>query len=410
MIEAHQDYEIVIIGAGHSGLSLAWELKQRGIRATLLERHSAVHAWRDLRWDNFTLVTPNWMCRLPGHSYQGTDPDGFMNRDEIYDWLQDYVRLVDADIHEGVNVESVQRDDTGLLLHTNRGDIHARSVIVTTGGAFQLPRIPDYSENLPADIDQLHSIDYQNAAQLPEGAVLVVGSAQSGAQIAEDLMLEGRQVHLAVGNAVRVSRFYRGRDVLDWLDQIWQAGMLDGAVSRGQIATSPYVTGRDGGRDINLYDFAERGMKLYGRIEQLADYRARFAATLNASLQAADAFNNNFKDLVDAFVQKQGIEVPEEGRDQPREAIEEASELDLLASGISSIIWATGLRADYRWLGPEVVDQDGQIQHHNGATAIPGLFYYRAAGLLGANTNWFDPTPIDLPGLVDQLLASAVAR
>lgn len=410
MIEVHQDYDIVIIGAGHSGLSLAWELKQRGVRATLLERHSAMHAWRDLRWDNFTLVTPNWMCRLPGYSYQGADPHGFMTKDEIYDWLLNYVRLVDADIHEGVDVESVQRDEGGLLLSTNQGEIRAKSVIATTGGAFQLPRIPDYAENLPAEISQFHSLDYQNATQLPEGAVLVVGSAQSGAQIAEDLMLEGRQVHLAVGNAVRVSRFYRGRDVLDWLDQIWQAGMLGEAVSRGQIATSPYVTGRDGGRDINLYDFAEKGMRLYGRIEQLAGYRARCAATLNASLQAAEAFNNNFKDLVDVFVQKQGIEVPKEGRDRPREAIEEVSELDLLANGITNIIWATGLRADYRWLGPEVVDQDGQIQHHNGATAIPGLFYYRAAGLLGTNTNWFDPTPIDLQALVDQLPTEAIAR
>ncbi|WP_052663766.1 FAD-dependent oxidoreductase [Psychromicrobium lacuslunae] len=410
MTETPTEHEIVIIGAGHSGLSLAWELKQRGLRATILERHSAMYAWHQLRWDNFTLVTPNWMCQLPGYHYQGQDPDGFMTKDEVCEWLQGYVGLVDADLREGVDVESVQQDEDGLLLRTNQGDIRARSVVVSTGGAFQLPRIPDYAAQLPTEIKQFHSLDYRNAAQLPPGAVLVVGSAQSGAQIAEDLMLEGREVHLAVGSAVRVSRFYRGRDVLDWLDQIWRAGLLSEALGRGQITTSPYVTGRDGGRDINLYDFAERGMKLYGRIEQLLGGRARFSSGLNNSLEAAEAFNNGFKDLVDVFVQQQGIEAPEEGRGRARQALVEPPELDLLGSGISSVIWATGLRADYRWLGPEVVDRDGQIQHHNGATAVPGLYYYRAAGLLGANTNWFDPLPIDLRGLVEQLLTESNVR
>ncbi|WP_394940207.1 NAD(P)-binding domain-containing protein [Psychromicrobium sp. YIM B11713] len=408
MLEENRDYGTVIIGAGHSGLSLAWELKQRGERAVIFERDSAMHAWKDLRWDNFTLVTPNWMCRLPGYSYQGELPHGFMNREEVYSWLQAYVQLVDAEIHESVEVQSVSRTEVGLSLQTSQGTVRARAVIVATGGTFQLPRFPASAELLPHTIQRLHSLDYRNAAQLAEGAVLVVGSAQSGAQIAEDLMLEGREVHLAVGDAVRTSRFYRGRDVMDWLDLLGRAGMLSGGpLGRQELATSPYVTGRDGGRDINLYKFAEQGMRLYGRLDRVTANTIHFAPTLNRSLRKAEAFNNGFKDMVDTLITAQGLELPDESREAASAELVEPEVLDLDASGVRSVIWATGLRADYSWLSSEVLDGNGHVVHQEGVTVVPGLYYYRASGLLGADAKWFDPTPIDAGQLADHVLRDA---
>ncbi|MGZ4521090.1 MAG: FAD-dependent oxidoreductase, partial [Mycobacteriaceae bacterium] len=262
-----EQHDVVVIGGGQAGLSISWHLVQRGIDHVVLERASAAHEWHDSRWDSFTLVTPNWQCALPGYRYDGDDPDSFMTREQTYDFVRGYAESFPVPLREGVSVSSVhQSADGGFDVDTTSGPIRARQVVVATGG-YHVPVIPRFAERLPASITQIHSSQYKSAERLPAGEVLVVGNGQSGAQIAEDLQLEGRTVHLVTGSAPRVARFYRGRDCVAWLHDM---GTYDVPIAEhpGGLAkrenTNHYVTGRDGGRDIDLRVFALQGMKLYG--------------------------------------------------------------------------------------------------------------------------------------------------
>jgi len=256
---------VAVIGGGQAGLSMSWWLTRRGVDHVVLERDRAGHEWCDRRWDSFSLVTPNWQCQLPGFPYQGTDPDGFMVRDEIVRYLAGYVRSFDVPLYEGVAATRLRDTrDGGFEIQTTAGTVTAGQVVVATG-PYQVPVRPRMAERLPSSIHQSHSGEYRNPAALPPGGVLVVGSGQSGAQIAEDLHLAGRQVHLAVGSAPRVARRYRGRDVVAWLDDMgyYRRGINEFADADAvRFRANHYVTGRDGGHDIDLRAFALAGMRL----------------------------------------------------------------------------------------------------------------------------------------------------
>ena len=370
---------VLIVGAGQAGLSLSWHLGKRGVDHVLIERDTIGHEWRDGRWTNFTLVTPNWQCQLPGFGYDGDEPDGFMKRDEVLAFLRRYAATFAPPVREGVEVISlVQRDSGGYLVVTTDGDYEAVSVVVATGG-YHHPVVPTLAARIPAGISQLHSSEYREAAVLPDGAVLVVGSGQSGAQIAEDLFLDGRDVHLAVGGAPRVARFYRGRDCVAWLHDM---GVYDvpvdqhaGGLSKRE-STNHYVTGRDGGRDIDLRQFARDGMHLYGRLTGIEGSELLFAPTLEASLDSADAVNESIKNDIDAHIERSGIDAPAELRKLPlwRPAVEPAA-LDLSETEVTTVIWSIGYRADYRWLKVGVFDGAGQPTHHRGVTSADGLYF-----------------------------------
>ena len=211
---------VVVVGGGQAGLSVSHCLTRRGVDHIVLEKTRIAHSWRANRWDTFCLVTPNWQCQLPGFPYPGDDPHGFMVKDEIIAYIEEFAKSFAAPLVEGVAATRLRADDLGrFVVGTTRGTLTADQVVVATG-PYQVPRTPRLAERLPDGITQLHSADYRNADQLPPGAVLVVGTGQSGCQIAEDLHLSGRQVHLATGSAPRVARFYRGRDVVDWLDDM----------------------------------------------------------------------------------------------------------------------------------------------------------------------------------------------
>jgi len=301
---------VLIVGAGQAGLALSWHLTKRGVDHVLIERDTIGHEWRDGRWNNFTLVTPNWQCQLPGFSYDGGEPNGFMKRNEVLAFLRRYAATFAPPVREGVEVISlVQRDTGGYLVATTDGNYEASSVVIATGG-YHHPVIPAWAAQISESILQLHSSEYREAADLPDGAVLVVGSGQSGAQIAEDLFLDGRDVHLAIGGAPRVARFYRGRDCVAWLHDM---GTYDVPVSQqagGQSkreSTNHYVTGRDGGRDIDLRQFAVDGMHLYGRLTGIDGWKLSFAPTLEASLDSADAVNESIKNDIDGYIERSGI-------------------------------------------------------------------------------------------------------
>jgi putative flavoprotein involved in K+ transport len=351
-------------------------LKKLGVDHVVLERHRVGHEWRARRWDSFCLVTPNWQCGLPGFGYAGADPEGFMLRDEIVSYLEDYRAAFELPVVEGVTVTRLERDGRGFAVRTDSGDYAADQVVVATG-PYQIPVIPRLAERLPGHLVQLHSGGYRNPGQPPPGDVLVVGSGQSGCQIAEDLQLAGRRVHLAVGSAPRVARRYRGRDVVSWLDLM---GYYDKPISSFddhdavRARANHYVTGRDGGRDIDLRAFARDGMRLYGRLAEIEDGMLRFADDLRRNLDHADEVSENIKDSIDAFIGSHGIEAPAESRYKPVwEPAGEPSEL--AADRLGSVIWSTGFRRDYRWIRVPVFDGTGYPTHDRGVTRCPGLYF-----------------------------------
>lgn len=374
---------VAIIGGGQAGLSVSWYLSRAGIEHVVLEAKTPVHAWSDSRWDNFTLVTPNWHCRLPGYVYDGPDPDGFMTRDEVVAWLDGWLDSFTAPVRTHTRVTRLRNSATGgfdLTLQAGNGEetLSAEHVVIATGG-YPIPVMPVFAPSLSPSITQIHSEEYHNADQLPDGAVLVVGTGQSGAQIAEDLHLEGRQVHLAVGNAPRVARFYRGRDCMTWLADM---GLYDKSAAEypgGKAAiekTNHYVTGRDGGRDIDLRRFAVEGMRLYGTLTDGHDTSLEFAPTLRSALDHADSVYNSICADIDAHIEKAGIVAAAQERYSPVwEPETETTALDLAAEGVSSIVWAIGYRPDYRWIEASAFDGGGRPMQNRGVTTVPGLSF-----------------------------------
>lgn len=372
-------YPVVIVGGGQAGLSTSYHLTAAGIDHLVLEKRTAMHAWESQRWDNFCLVTPNWQCDLPGHPYAGPEPDGFMKKDEILKYLNEFRTKVDPPIREGVSVRRVTpRPEGGFLVATSAGDFSADNVVVASGG-YHEPIVPRMAERLPPALVQLHSAEYRNAGQLPDGAVLVVGSGQSGAQIAEDLHLAGRKVFLAVGNAPRCARFYRGRDVVSWLADM---GYYDMPVEQHPLRegvrdnTNHYVTGRDGGRDIDLRRFATEGMELFGVLRDFDGTNLLFDTHLAQALDDADRTYNGINAAIDKHIAEKGLTAPPPSVYTPVWQPErERPALDLAASGIAAIIWCIGFRPDFRWLDAPVFNGAGHPQHRRGVTAQEGVYF-----------------------------------
>lgn len=372
-------HSVIVVGGGQAGLSMSYYLKQAGIDHLVIEKHTVTHTWRTQRWDAFCLVTPNWQCALPGHPYQGADPHGFMKRDEIIDYLDGFIRAVDAPVLEHTEVRSVKvRTQGGYVVSTTRGIFSADQVVIASGG-YHTPILPRMAERLPASILQIQSADYRNPQALPDGAVLVVGSGQSGAQIAEDLHLAGRKVILAVGEAPRCARFYRGRDVVDWLADMkyYDLPVTAHPLREGvRDNTNHYVTGRDGGRDIDLRKFATEGMELYGALEDYRDGALYFAPNLRRNLDDADATYNRINASIDKFITERGIDAPPPSSYAPVwTPPAERTVLDPGVSGIGAIIWCIGFRPDFSWLEVPVFNGRGYPGHERGVTAHAGLYF-----------------------------------
>ena len=373
-------YSVVIVGGGQSGLSLSHCLQQRGIDHLVIEKRSLVHSWRTQRWDSFCLVTPNWQCDLPGWPYKGADPHGFMVKDEINAWLAGFVEQVQAPAMEGVTVNKVSRagESDRYTVDTSAGQFTADQVVVASGG-YHKPVIPRMAERLPAGIVQYHSAQYRNPEQLPEGAVLVVGCGQSGSQIAEDLHLAGRKVFLATGNAPRCARFYRGKDAVDWLADMKYYDMPVTAhpLREGvRDNTNHYLTGRDGGRDIDLRAFAKEGMELYGLLTGMEGDTLQFQPNLREHLDHADKIYNGINASIDKYIEANGIDAPPAERYTPVwEPKEERTALSLRASGITSVVWCIGFLPDFAWVDAPVFNGKGEPVHLRGVTHQAGLYF-----------------------------------
>jgi putative flavoprotein involved in K+ transport len=374
-----EHHEAVVIGGGQAGLSASRCLTDAGVEHVVLERNRVAANWEEGRWDSFCLVTPNWQCRLPGFPYSGAEPDGFMLRDDIVSYVRGFAASFSPPLHEGVLVDRVALTaDGGFGVSTSHGELSADAVVLAVGG-YHRPALPRLAERLPARVTQLHSSGYRNPESLPDGGVLVVGSGQSGAQIAEDLLLAGREVHLAVGSAPRVARFYRGRDCVAWLEDMGHYDMAIVDHPKGLSARrepNHYVTGRGGGRDIDLRAHARAGMVLHGRLTQVAGERLGFAGDLPANLDAADATAERIKDGIDAWVADHGVDAPVEARYEPvwHPTGDGSEPLTLSGAGISTVIWATGFSADWSWVDAPAFDGRGYPTNLRGVTAVPGLY------------------------------------
>ena len=373
-------YSVVIVGGGQSGLSLSHCLQQRGIDHLVIEKRSLVHSWRTQRWDSFCLVTPNWQCDLPGWPYKGADPHGFMVKDEINAWLAGFVEQVQAPALEGVTVAKVSRpgESDRYTVDTSAGQFTANQVVIASGG-YHKPVIPRMAERLPSSIVQYHSAQYRSPEQLPKGAVLVVGCGQSGSQIAEDLHLAGRKVFLATGDAPRCARFYRGKDAVDWLADMKYYDMPVTAhpLREGvRDNTNHYLTGRDGGRDIDLRVFANEGMELYGLLTGMEGDTLQFQPNLREHLDHADTIYNGINASIDKYIEANGIDAPPAERHVPLwEPKEERMTLSLRASGITSVVWCIGFLPDFAWVDAPVFNGKGEPVHQRGVTHQAGLYF-----------------------------------
>ena len=370
--------DVVVIGAGHSGLAMSRALSQRSIEHVVIERGEVANSWRTERWDSLRLLTPNWMSRLPGFEYQGRDPDGYMTVDEVVDFVAGYAAYVAAPIIAGTAVMRVRPAAGGYRVSTTRGDWLCRAVVAATG-AFNVPVTPRVAQGAPAGVAQLTARDYRNPAQLEDGAVLVVGASATGLQLAQEIQHSGRPVTLAVGEHVRMPRVYRGRDVQWWM---LNSGVLDQRIEelddpqRGRRLPSPQLAGTPGRTTLDLNALQAQGVETVGRLAGIRDGKALFSGSLRNVCSLADLKMNRLLDAFDEWADCNGIAADVEAAERfPATEIGASPRLGCdLGNEIKTIVWATGFRPDYSWLDVPVFDRKGHLRHDRGVVDAPGLY------------------------------------
>lgn len=370
--------DTLVVGAGQAGLAMSEHLGKCGVSHVVLERHRIAERWRSERWDSLVANGPAWHDRFPGMEFPGAGPDDFVAKEKVADYFVAYAQMLDAPIRCGVEVKKVQRlaGRPGFRVETSNGVIEARNVVAATG-PFQRPIIPAV---VPADagVLQMHSNAYRNPDQLPDGAVMVVGAGSSGVQIADELLRAGRQVYLSVGAHDRPPRSYRGRDFCWWLGVLgkWDLETPGPGTEHVTIA----VSGAHGGYTIDFRRLAAAGMNLVGMTRSYENGKLTFAPDLAANIERGDKNLMSLLDEADAYVERYGLDLPEEPEARkllpdPECMTHPVLELDLAANGIGTIIWATGYGVDYSWLELDVLDEKGRPKHQRGVSSEPGIYF-----------------------------------
>lgn len=404
--------DTIVIGAGQAGLAMSHSLAHRGVDHVVLERGRVGERWQSEGWDSLRLLTPRWQARLPGWSYAGPDPGGFMSRKEVIRYLADYARSFAAPVESGVTVRSLVRHPGGYVATTDRGSIRARAVVIATGHCDR-PALPDFAAALSGDVHQVVPSGYRNPAQLPRGGVLVVGASATGLQLAEEIHRSGRPVTLAVGRHTRLPRRYRGRDVMEWLED---AGILAERadevpdLERARRSPSLQLVGSATHRTLDLRVLRDLGVRLVGRAIGVAGHTVRFADDLERHLALADVRLRALLDRLDAHIRGRGLDAPARGPLLPVGAPPAPGRLDLRAEGIRTVLWATGHRRDYGWLHAPVLDACGEIRHAGGITPAPGLYVLGLRFLRRRNSNFLDGVGADAIALAAHLERSLPRR
>ncbi len=380
----------VVVGAGQAGLGVSHFLQRDGRKHVVLERGRIGESWLSQRWDSFRLNTPNFMNGLPGFPYDGPEPGGFCARDELVSYFQRYVERFRLPVREGVSVTSVERaegEEEFIVSTRSEGQgeeaLSSRSVVVAAG-VQQTPKYPAFRARIPPYIVQLHTAEYRSSAAIPPGAVVVVGSGQSGCQIAEDLLRAGRTVYLCTSKVGRVPRRYRGRDVLEWwVDMKWLEVTLesleDKSISR---AAQPQISGLGRlGHTVSLQQLGREGVVILGRLLDVEGGALILSDEAAGHVRFADEFSQRMKNIIDAYMGKAGI-VPPPLEDDPAdlpdaqgECVSPLRSLNLREAGVSAVIWSTGFTGDFSWIHLPVFDAEGKPMHQRGVSPVRGLYF-----------------------------------
>jgi putative flavoprotein involved in K+ transport len=400
----------VVIGAGQSGLAMSRCLSERSIDHVVLERGQVANSWRTERWDSLRLLTPNWQCRLPGHAYDGDDPDGFMAVDEVVDFVTEYSKLIAAPVQTGTTVTSVSRTGDGYRVGSDQGQWECQAVVLASG-AFNVPSSPPFAQDLPATVTTMTPFDYKNPEQLGEGGVMVVGASATGVQIAAEIRRTGREVTIAVGEHVRAPRTYRDRDIHWWMEA---AGVLDERydevddIVRARHVPSMQLAGSPERATFDLNALRSMGVKMTGRFAGINANRAQFSGSLRNKCELADLKLGRLLKLLDEWATDNDIDdsTPPPHRFEPTE-VDPAPplELDLGSGEIETIIWATGFRPDYSWLEVEVLDRKGMVRHDGGVTESPGMYLLGSPFLRRRKSSFIDGSRADAQDLIVELAA-----
>ena len=401
----------VVIGAGHAGLAVSHFLSQRSIDHVVIERGEVANTWRTERWDSLRLLTPNWQSRLPGMTYEGADPDGFMTMPEVIGFIDDYAGHVDAPVRTHTKVTSVRPNPDGYEVVTDEGIWASPTVVLATGG-FNLAKVPPLADGVPARIEMITPVQYRNPGQLAEGGVLVVGASATGIQIADEIHRTGRQVTLSVGEHVRLPRVYRGKDIMWWLER---TGVLDERYDevddlvRARNIPSPQLVGTPERKTLDLNALTGEGVRLVGRVAGILEGRAQLSGSLRNLCTLADLKMGRLLDNIDLWAVESGIdpEVGELHRFAPTR-VEESPPvtLDLEHGAIETIVWATGYRPDYSWLHARVLDRKGRLRHDAGVVSeAPGLYRIGLNMLRRRKSSFIHGAEDDARDLTDHLAA-----
>jgi len=381
----------------------------------VLERGEVANSWRRERWDSLRLLTPNWQSRLPGHGYQGPDPDGYMTMGEVIEFIERFAAVSRAPIRTSTSVTSVRFAEDGYQVRTNRGEIRCPAVVIASGACNQ-PTVPRFNDAVPANVEQLTPFDYRDPAQLPDGGVFVVGASATGVQLAAELRRSGRPVVLSVGEHVRLPRTYRGRDVLWWMDAsgVWDQRHHEvDDLTRARRLPSPQLVGTPERSTLDLNALAAIGVELVGRWSAVRDGRALLSGGLRNVLSLADLKMERLLDTFDEWARTEGREaevgpperfaptrVPESGRLQ----------IDLRSGEIRTVLWATGYRPDYGWLDVPVVDPKGHLNHDGGVVDSPGLYALGLPMLRRRRSTFIHGVEDDAREVVDHLTRHLAVR
>lgn len=376
--------DVVVIGAGQAGLAASYLLNKAGVDHVVLERGEIGESWRSQRWDSFCLNTPNWSNNMPGMDFYPEEGDAFARRDQVADFFERYVTEFNLPIRQQTTVTSLEKlpNGDGYILHAGDDELRAQAVVLASGGLSR-PRVPAMSNEFPLDISVLSAGTYRNPDALPEGAIVVIGSGQSGCQIAEDLLEGGRRVYLCASRVARSPRAYRGKDVLVWMREL---GFLDVKLDEledpaMEFAAQPQVSGTEGGHTVSLQSLAHDGATLLGRALGVEGHTLMLGEDLQECIDFADEKSQSIKSQIDDYVEQAGIDAPPPETDPGEPDLPDLNgsgqleSLDLRKAGVSTIIWCTGFDGDWGWVKADVFDEDGRPKHRAGITDSPGLYF-----------------------------------
>jgi putative flavoprotein involved in K+ transport len=391
-------------------------LTEQSIDHVVLERGKVANSWRQERWDSLRLLTPNWLSRLPGYTYAGSDPDGFMNLPEVVNFIAGYAIHISAPVRNHTTVTSVRSIEGGYQVATDRGEIRCRAVVLATG-ATNSPRVPELHRAVPQTVQCLTTFNYRNPNQLPPGGVLVVGAAATGVQLADEIHRSGRQVTLCVGEHVRLPRSYRGRDILWWMENsgVWnQRYDQIEDLERARRLPSPQLVGTPERSTLDLNTLSGAGIEIVGKLAGVRDGRALFSGGLANQFALADLKMERLLDTFDAWARDthSDTEVGPAERFAPTRAPPSTRlSLDLRSGQISTILWATGYRPDYRWLSVPVTNHKGELRHDGGVvTDAPGMYALGLPVLRRRKSTFINGAEADARELAQHLAGYLAAR